>query len=280
MAVAARTPAQELESVEIDLLLEAIYRQYGYDFRDYALPLLRPRIRGCVRDEARQTIAGLEEKVLHDPACLQRVVLGLSAGEVPMFGNPRFYQVFRSRVAPMLRTYPYVRIWHAGCSTGEQAYALAIVLREEGLHDRCRIYATDVSELALAQARAGRYPLASVEAEATNYVLSGGAGSLARYYVADGNAAVLDATLRENLVFGHHSLATDGPFNDFQAIVSRDVLTRFNSALQARVQRLFLMSLVRLGYLCLGRDEALHPPPSAAAYQTIDAAEKIFRRVR
>lgn len=282
------TPAREtdlerargLEAVEMDLMIEALYRHYGYDFRDYALPLLKRKIRATMQAEKLRTISGLEEQVLHDPACLQRLLLNLSSTDESLYADPSAHLAFRRHVVPLLRTYPSVRIWLAGCSTGQQAYELAIVLTEEEIYDRCRIYATDLSELALDRARSGRYPLTDPELEASNYLAAGGTSSLGAYRAIDGATALLDSALRDKVLFAQHNPAADGPFNQFHAIVCRDVITLFNATLQDRVQELFRASLVRLGFLCLGRDDAIICPPSPTLYDVIDPVEKIYRRVR
>src|SRR5688572_26141262 len=141
-----------VEDIEVGLLLDGVYRQHGYDFRDYAKPSLRRRVRHLVREEGLTTVSGLQERVLHDRACLQRFLLALSVNVTSMFRDPAFYKALRERVVPVLRTYPKVRIWHAGCSTGEEAYSFAVVLEEEGLYDRCQIFATDMNETALQKA--------------------------------------------------------------------------------------------------------------------------------
>jgi chemotaxis protein methyltransferase CheR len=206
--------------------------------------------------------------------------MGLSSREEGLFARPSGYAAMRKHVLPLLRTYPSVRIWLAGCSSGRQAYELAVLLKEESLYERTRIYATDLSELVLAQGRSGRYPVVSAQESSMNYALAGGTASLADYATLDGDEVVFDPALRENLLFAQHNLPTDGPFNEFHAIVCHQVLTSFNGQLQARVQNLFRESLIRLGFLCLGRDDALICPPSGAAYDTVDASEKIYRRVR
>jgi len=264
----------------MDLLLEAIFRHYGYDFREYTLPLLKRRALAMVQAEQLQTISGLEERVLHDPGCFQRFLRSLSTHDEPLFAHPDGHAALRRVVLPLLRTYPSVRIWVAGCSSGRQAYELAVLLKEEQLYARTRIYATDLSDMALEQARGGRYPVVDAQQSSMNYALASGTGSIADYVKMDGDELVFDPALRENLLFAPHNLATDGPFNEFHAILCHGVMTLFSGQLQARVQTLFKDSLIRLGFLCMGRDDAVICPPSAAAYEIVDAAEKIYRRVR
>lgn len=279
-AQSSNVPDDELEAVELVGLLDGVYRYYGYDFRDYARSSLRRRIRERVRTEGVRTISGLKEKVLHDRAAMERLLLGLSINVSAMFRDPSFYRAFRGRVVPLLRTYPFIRIWQAGCSTGEEVYSMAILLEEEGLYDRCRIYATDMNEVVLERARAGIFPLARMKDYTLNYQRADGKTAFSDYYTASYGNAIFRASLRRNVVFAHHNLASDGPFNEFQVIVCRNVMIYFNKELQARVLDLFLGSLVRLGFLCLGSKESLQYTRSEAAFDEFVAGEKIYRRVR
>ncbi len=161
-----------LERMELELLFEAVYRQYGYDFRSYAVSSLRRRVKKRMEAEQIQTITGLQEKVLHDPPVMERLLRDLSINVTSMFRDPSFFLAFREKVVPLLRTYPFIRVWHAGCSTGEEVYSMAILLREEGLLDRSRIYATDINEDVLAQAKSGIFPLTGMQAYTANYLLS------------------------------------------------------------------------------------------------------------
>jgi chemotaxis protein methyltransferase CheR len=206
----------ELETIEIQLLLEGLYRQYGFDFRDYALASLKRRIWNTIRAEQLTTVSGLQEKVLHDPGCLERFLLGLSVHVTAMFRDPSFYLAFRQNVVPLLRTYPFIRIWHAGCSTGEEVYSMAILLQEEGLYNRCRLYATDMSDMVLRKARAGIFSLESMQEYTQNYLQAGGKRSFSEYYTAAYDHALFRSSLKENIVFSQHNLAIDGSFNEFQ----------------------------------------------------------------
>jgi chemotaxis protein methyltransferase CheR len=267
-----------LEDVEIELLLEGVYRHYGYDFRDYSPSSLRRRIREQVRAEGLRTVSGLKEKVLHEPVAMERLLLGLSINVSAMFRDPGFYRVFRSRVVPLLRTYPFIRIWHAGCSTGEEVYSMAILLEEEGLYERTRIYATDMNELVLHKARDGIVPLAAMRQYTANYQQAGGQESFSRYYTASYDKAILRPSLRRNIVFAHHNLVSDRAFNEFQVIVCRNVMIYFKRELQTRVHDLFLDSLVRLGFLCLGARETMKYLPQEASYREFDGEWRIYRR--
>jgi chemotaxis protein methyltransferase CheR len=276
----SRTAPDDLEQVEIELLLEGIYRHYGYDFRDYSPASLRRRIRERVRAEGLQTISGLKERALHDPACMERLLYGLSINVSAMFRDPPFYRAFRERVAPLLRTYPFLRIWHAGCSTGEEVYSMAILLLEEGLYERTRIYATDMNEAVIRRAREGILPLAAMQQYTANYQQAGGREAFSAYYTASYGNAIIRPSLRQNVVFAQHNLATDRAFNEFQVIMCRNVLIYFNKELQARVHDLFLASLVRLGFLCLGSKESLRYLPREADYEAFEPEQRIYRRVR
>src|SRR5438067_3105439 len=270
----------ELETVEINLLAEGIYQHYGFDFRDYAQPSLRRRIWKRIYAEGLSTISGLQEKVLHDPSCMERLLLDLSINTTAMFRDPTFYLAFREKIVPLLRTYPFVRIWHAGCSTGEEVYSMAILLSEEGLIDRCRIYATDINEAVLQRAKEGIFPISSMKENTSNYIAAGGSGTFSEYYVAKYDYAIFRPSLRENVVFAQHNLVTDASFNHFNVIFCRNVLIYFNSALQERVQNLFLDSLENFGILALGKKETIKYTGVADNYEVIDAEEKLFRRIR
>lgn len=274
------TDADALEQVELDLLLEGIYRRYGYDFRDYAMSSLRRRIRARVRAEGAGSIAGLEEKVLHDPSCLERLVHSLSINVSSMFRDPELYLTLRRQVIPVLRTYPFLRIWHAGCSTGEEVYSMAILLMEEGLYDRSRIYATDMNESVLQQAKAGIFPLKAMRTYTANYIKAGGQASFSEYYTAQYDNAIFRPDLKRNLVFAQHNLVSDGMFNEFHVIFCRNVLIYFNKELQARVHKLLLHSLAPLGYLCLGSKESLKFSAHEDAYVDVDPVERVYRKVR
>ena len=274
---AAAPLAPPLEDVEIALLLEGVYRHYGYDFRDYAMPSLRRRVRQAMHDERAGTISALQDKVLHDPRCLQRLLLALSVNVTSLFRDPPFHKALRERVVPLLRTYPKLRIWHAGCATGEEVYSFAIVLEEEGLYDRCHIYATDVNESVLASAAAGRFPLRAVREGSLNYARAGGTRSFASFYTLADEVAVMRPALRRNIVFAQHNLVTDRSFNEFNVVFCRNVLIYFNRDLQDRVHRLLYQSLVRFGFLALGAKETVQFSPHERAYQ--DLGERIYRKV-
>lgn len=269
---------QDLEELELELLLEAIYRRYGFDFRGYATASLRRRVWRRTHLESLTTITALHERVLHDEAVLDRLLKDLSINVTEMFRDPSFHLALRERAFPLLRTYPFLRIWNAGCSTGEEAYSLAIALHETGLLERARIYATDMNESALAQARGGAFALERMQDYTVNYQRAGGERSFSEYYAARGGAAFFDPELARNIVFAQHNLATDRSFNEFHLIVCRNVMIYFGRELQRHVHELFLDSLAPLGLLALGRKEAIAPAEIAARYEALDAVEKLFRR--
>src|SRR2546423_492214 len=237
----------DLERIEIKLLTEGVFRHYGFDFRDYSMPSLRRRIWKRIYAEGLTTISGLTDRVLHDPQCMERLLLDLSINTTAMFRDPTFYVAFRERVVPLLRTYPFVRIWHAGCATGEEVYATAILLEEEGLYDRARIYATDMNADALDRARQGIFPLARMREYTANYQQAGGALSFSEYYTASYDAALFDARLRKNVLFAQHTLATDTSFSEFNLIMCRNVLIYFNRQLKERALKVFQESLAPFG---------------------------------
>jgi chemotaxis protein methyltransferase CheR len=274
----AQAPAGErLEDLELRLLLEAVWSSYGYDFRDYALSSMRRRVRFFMQDEGLSTISSVQNRVLHDTLALRRLLASLSVNVTAMFRDPAFYLALREVVVPVLRTYPAVRIWHAGCSTGEEVYSLAIVLHEEGLYERCRLYATDMNESVLAQAERGELSLASMRENTRHYIEAGGKHGFARWYKTRDGRAVLAPELRRNVVFAQHNLATDGSFNEFHLIVCRNVLIYFNRSLQERVHRLLYQSLIRFGFLGLGSKETVRFTPHEAHYQELP--ERLYRKV-
>ncbi len=267
------------ERLEIDLLLEAIQRAYGYDFRGYAHASLRRRLWHRVYGENLQTLSGLQERILHEPACMDRLLRDLSINVTEMFRDPSFFVALRERVFPLLRTHPFVRIWNAGCSTGEEIYSLAIALREDDLLERTRIYATDINDAALQRAAAGTFPLERMQRYTENYLRAGGREAFSSYYATDGDSARFSPELVRNMVLAQHNLVTDGSFNEFHLIVCRNVMIYFGSALQEEVLQLFGDSMTRFGILALGRKESIRRSRHASEYEPLDETEKIFRRV-
>jgi chemotaxis protein methyltransferase CheR len=270
----------ELEDVELELLLTGLARRYGYDFRDYAPASLRRRVRRAVAREGLRNISALQERLLREPAAMRRFVANLSVGVTAMFRDPEFYREFRQHVVPLLRTYPFVRIWDAGCATGEEVYSLAIVLEEEGLYGRCRIYATDLSDALLEQARKGMFPLDSMQTYTANYLKAGGTREFSSYYIADSENAMFRESLRGNIVFSQHNLVSDGSFNEFNVILCRNVMIYFNQALRDRVHGLLHESLGMFGVLGVGRKENLRFTPHADCYEALPGDVGLYRRIR
>lgn len=269
-----------VEKIEIALLLEGVFQCYGFDFRHYAPASLKRRIRQCVDGERVSSVSALQEKLLHDTACMERFLLALSINVTALFRDAGFYLAFREKVLPQLRTYPSIRIWHAGCSTGEEVYSLAILLEEEGLYERTRFYATDMNEAVLAQARDGIYPLDRMTEYAQNHLKAGGRRSLSDYYTAKYERAIFKGHLKKNIVWSQHNLVTDGSFNEFHVILCRNVMIYFDRALQTHVHNLLYASLITFGMLGLGQKEAVRFSPHEACYEELDRTEKWYRKVR
>ena len=270
----------DLERVEIELLLEGVFRQYGFDFRSYAYASIRRRLWKRVDAEKLSNLSELQARVLHDQDSMERLLLDLSVNVTAMFRDPLFYVAFRTQVIPLLRTYPFIRIWHAGCSTGEEVYSIAIMLEEAGLYERARIYATDINDVVLQQAKGGIFPLERMQEYTDNYIKAGGTRSFSEYYTAKYDGALFDQRLVRNVVFAQHNLVTDRSFSEFNVIFCRNVLIYFDKDLQNQVHSLFYDSLVRLGVLCLGSKESLKFSKYDPCYERLDATEKIYRKVR
>ncbi|ULO08262.1 protein-glutamate O-methyltransferase CheR [Paenibacillus sp. 19GGS1-52] len=270
----------ELEQIEIELLLNGVHRLYGYDFRNYALPSLKRRIWHHVHAENVNNISALQEKVLHDRACFERFIYSLSIPVTEMFRDPGLFLTFRQKVIPLLRTYPYIRIWHAGCSTGEEVYSMAILLHEEGLYDKARIYATDMNERSLQQAKEGVYDISKMKQYTKNYLEAGGTRAFSEYYTAKYNSVILQPYLRKNIIFAEHNLATDTSFNEFNVILCRNVMIYFNDELRDHVHGLFNESLSRFGVLVLGSKESIHFTGYSDSYEPLDRVEKIYRKIK
>src|SRR5947207_3416961 len=268
-----------LEDIEIDLMLEGVFRQYGFDFRNYARSSLKRRIRNFVRDENIGSISLLQDRLLHDPAWLERFVYSLSVNVSAMFRDPNFYTAFRNDVVPLLRTYPFIRLWLAGVSMGEEVYSLAILLQEEGIYERCRIYATDMNDPVPNKGKEGIYPVELMQTYTSNYIKAGGKKSFSEYYTVAYESAIFKSSLKENIVFAQHNLATDGSFNEFHVILCRNVMIYFNKELQAHVYNLLHESLVTFGVLGLGARETMKFSPHEQEYEEIDKTPRLYRRI-
>jgi chemotaxis protein methyltransferase CheR len=270
----------ELETIEIELLLEGIFRRYGFDFREYAPASLRRRVRRRMDGEKLETISALQDRLLHDPAVMERLLLDLSVNVTAMFRDPSFFLAFRKHVVPLLRTYPFSRLWVAGCSTGEEVYSLAILLSEEGLFDRVRIYATDINEAVLERAKLGVFPLDKMQEYTQNYIRAGGTRSFSEYYVARYDGARFSRELVDGVVFAQHNLASDAAFNEFHVISCRNVMIYFAQPLQQHVHGLFYESLAMFGVLALGQKETIRFSPHERRFDELDAEERLYKKVR
>ena len=275
----AKSDLPEIEEIEIDLLLEAIHRRYGYDFRDYARASLRRKVRQIAGNAGVASISALIPRLLHEPELFAGAVGTFSTPVTEMFRDPPFFRFVRETVVPYLRTWPFVRIWVAGCATGEEVYSLAILLKEEGLYERCTLFATDFVDPVLRQARDGVYPLRSMKTNTANYQKAGGRRAFSDYYHADYDAVIMDAGLRENITFANHNLVTDGVFSEVHLILCRNVLIYFNSALQQRVLELFHASLLHGGFLALGSKESLRSGGFQDMFQELEPTWKVYRRI-
>jgi chemotaxis protein methyltransferase CheR len=271
---------EELEKIEIEILLEAIYRHYGYDFRNYVFSSIRRRVRYRMKTENLSSVSGLQEKVLHDPKMMEKLFIDFSINVTEMFRDPDFFLSFRRQVIPVLKEYPYIRIWHAGCSSGEEVYSMAILLHEEGLLKQSRIYATDINETVLKTAKKGIFPINKMQAYTKNYLKAGGTKAFSEYYSVKQDQVMFHSALSENVIFAQHNLVTDGSFNEFHVIICRNVMIYFNKELQNHVHQLFYQSLCRSGFLGLGNKEGITFTNQAKYYEEIDSAEKIYQKVQ
>lgn len=268
-----------VEDLEIELLLEGIAHRYGSDFRGYARGALKHRLLGALEAERLPTVSALQERILRDAPTMARVLVALTTNVSGMFRDPSFYLTLRRRIVPLLRTYPFVRIWLAGCSTGEEVYSTAIVLAEESLSSRVRLYATDMSETLLARAKAGVYPIDVLQNYEERYLQAGGRRTLTEYLSIGRDGMTLASALRDNVVFGQHDLATDRSFNEFNVILCRNVMIHFGVDLRRRVHDLLHESLCRLGILGLGAHESLRGSGHEDRYEVLDAESRLFRRL-
>ena len=269
------TPSEE---TELRLLLEAIYQRFHYDFRQYSQASVRRRVAQAQRLLGCATLSALQERILHDETAFPTLLQYLTVQVSDLFRDPTYWRVFRERVVPVLRTYPSLKLWVAGCSMGEEVYSFAILLREEGLLDKTIIYATDINTAALEAAQAGIYPLERMKAFTVNHQASGAPRSLSEYYTAGYGSAVFDRTLRKNVVFSDHSLATDAVFAEVQVVSCRNVLIYFERDLQDRALGLFGDALCVRGFLGLGSKETLRFSASEPDFDTFAADERWYQR--
>ncbi len=268
----------ETDEIELKLLLDAILQRYHYDFRGYALASLRRRLTQAKGHFNCSSYSALQERVLHDADVLPKLLSYLTVQVSELFRDPAYFRAIRESVVPYLKTYPSLKVWVAGCSTGEELYSLAILFREEGLEQRTMFYATDINPDALKRAEAGVYQLERIPLFTQNHQLSGGRSSLSDYYTAAYGAAVFDKTLRQRTVFSDHSLVTDSVFAELQLTSCRNVLIYFDRGFQDRALSLFKDSLVPNGFLGLGAKESLRFSKCADAFQEFSRETRIYQR--
>lgn len=269
---------ETVEDIEIRLLLEALYRRYHYDFRAYAMASIKRRLRQARDKLGFATFSGLQEGLLHDPALLGPLLGYLTVQVSEMFRDPAYFKAVRERVVPHLRTYPSLKVWIAGCSSGEELYSFVILFREEGLEDRTLFYATDINQDALRTAEAGIYEMERIKLFTENHRASGGKSSLSDYYTAAYGRASFDKSLRRQVLFSDHSLVTDAVFAEMHLISCRNVLIYFDRALQDRALNLFKDALTYKGFLGLGSKETLRFSNVASSFDEFSREEKIYQR--
>ncbi|MEH7417460.1 protein-glutamate O-methyltransferase CheR [Neobacillus drentensis] len=264
--------------MEIELLLEAIYRHYGYDFRNYSAPFIQRRILNRMAVEKLGTVSGLQEKVLHDPLVMDKLFYDFSINVTEMFRDPTFFKVLRQKVIPVIRDYPAIRIWHVGCGSGEEVYSMAILLHEEGVLEKSKIYATDINNINLEKAKQGSFPLEKMKLYTTNYIQSGGEKAFSEYYSVKNEQASFHSFLKKNIDFFQHNLVTDQSFNEFHIIICRNVMIYFNKQLQNHVHQLFYESLFFSGFLGLGKREEIRFTDYAKYYEVLHSEERLYRK--
>lgn len=268
------------DSLQYKDLLESIKYFYGYDFTEYAEASVRRRIDYFMSTRRIAGVDELKKVVLKDERLFEEFIQDVSVTVTEMFRDPPFYKSLRENVMKRLATYPFIKVWIAGCATGEEVYSLAIVLKEAGLLQRSIIYATDINQKSLMTARDGVYPAQNMKVYTSNYQRSGGTRPFSEYYKSMYNSVLFDKSLKQNIVFSSHNLAVDKAFNEFQLILCRNVMIYFNQKLQDRVISLFHESLCVFGYLCLGNKESLLFSGRRAQFDEIDRSERIFMKIR
>jgi len=267
----------EVERIEISLLLDGIYRRWGYDFNHYSRTSLKRRLDRARADAGLKRFTELLDLLLHDQRAFDGFLKHMSITVTEMFRDPLFYKAVREQVIPVLKTFPFVKIWHAGCATGEEVYSMAILLHEEDFLDRARIYATDFNKHSLDVAEKGIYPARHMEAYAENYRASGGKRDFADYYSAGYGLAKVKDFLQERVTFSYHNLVTDGVFGEMNLISCRNVLIYFDKILQERVFTLFADSLRYGGFLCLGAKETLNFSGVKKLFDPLEGRQKIYK---
>ena len=264
--------------MEISLLLEDIYQKYGYDFRQYSRAHINRRIKNRMALSGLKDVSQIQSKVMSDETFAYQLLQDLSITVTEMFRDQDFYRSLRENVIPILKTYPFIKIWHAGCSTGEEAYSMAIMMQEEGLYDRTTIYATDFNQHALNRAKDGIFSNALMKEYTINYQLSGGKKSFSDYYTSHYDNVIMNQSLKTKIVWANHNLVTDSVFAEANLILCRNVLIYFDNTLQNKVQQLFYDSLINGGILCLGSKESLRFTDFYEKYMELDKNQRIFKK--
>jgi chemotaxis protein methyltransferase CheR len=265
--------------IELSMLMEAIYLKYSYDFRDYTGASQKRRVLHAMREMECDTISMLQSRVLHDASAFAALLQYLTIPVTEMFRDPSYFAALREHVVPVLSTYPSLKVWVAGCSTGEEVYSLAILLKEEGLLERTLIYATDINPQSLDKARKGVFPLDSMREYTVNYQAAGGKRAFSDYYTAAYNAALFDRSLCENVTFADHSLATDSVFAETHFVSCRNVMIYFKKKLQERAFGLFHESLCHRGFLGLGSKESIDFSAYGPRFEPVVKRERLFRKL-
>lgn len=266
--------------IEVKLFIEAVFMKYKYDFREYSLASVKRRLSNALLTHNVKTISALQERVLHEPEFFTAILQHMTISTTEMFRDPAYFKAFREKVLPYLRTYPSIKIWVAGCSSGEEAYSFAIIFKELGLYERVMIYATDINPVILEKAKAGIYRLEDMKKYSSNYQLAGGAASLSDYYSAHYNAVAMDPALKRNIIFADHSLATDSVFSEMQFVSCRNVLIYFDKKLQNRAINLFHDSLSLNGFLGIGSKESLKFSDIYSSFESWSTSERIYRKIK
>lgn len=270
----------ENENIEVQLLLEAIHLKYGYNFKDYANGHTKRRLRHRLALSDMDNYTQMMRRLIYDEPFFNTLLMDLSINVTEMFRDPWFYKKVREKLVPRLKTYSFIKVWHAGCSAGQEVYSMSILMEEEGMKKRSQIYATDFNELILERAKSGIYPLDVMRTYTANYHQAGGTNDFSDYYSADSDNVVLKKSLGDKVLFSSHNLVTDGVFGEMNLIFCRNVLIYFNKKLQDRVLKLFYDSLCPGGYLCLGSKESLKFSTMADKFEVICLKERIYRKKR
>lgn len=270
--------SDDIENLEIRLLLEGVHHVYGYDFRDYADASIKRRLTHWLAESPFGTFSEAQSRLLRERELFESLLRGITVNVTEMFRDPVFFKAVREQVVPFLSTYPFVKIWLAGCATGEEAYSMAILFNEEGLAGRFRIYATDINETVLQKAAEGVLPIAEMQRYTRNYQKSGGKASFADYYTARYDRAIISPELRKDIVFAPHNLAVDAEFGEMNMVLCRNVMIYFKTALKERCLSLFDSSLLPGGFLCLGLKESLERRKLGERYEEVTPAMRIYRK--